>query len=88
MPQSSDTTKKKRKDTVKVPQKYLRENELLELTIASLEEEQEATAAAMEANASDVDELGKLYEKNEQLEQELSAAYERWEELSVIINGN
>lgn len=83
-----DTVKKKVKDTVRVPQKYLMESEELEMTIAVLEEEQEAIAKSMETSASDVAELSKLYERNQQLEQELMAAYERWEELALIVGGD
>lgn len=75
------------KDAKKVPQKYLKEYEELEAAIGNLEHSQEALAEEMDASASDVEKLGDLYSKSEALENDLSIAIERWEELSEIIGG-
>jgi len=75
------------KDTKKVPQKYLLEYEQLEVTIAKLEEAQSETAEAMISHASDIKQLGDIYDKNQELEEALMVCYERWEALTEIISG-
>mgnify|MGYP001819406106 CR=1 FL=1 len=73
------------KDKKKVPQKYLMEVEALEAKIIELEVAQEAIARDMEAYASDVEKLGDLYTKNDEIETNLMTHYERLEFLSDLI---
>ncbi len=75
------------RDIKKVPQKYLLEYEMLEVTIAELEEAQSETVEAMISHASDSKQLSDIYGKNQELEDALMSCYERWEALTKIISG-
>ena len=74
------------KDQKKVPQKYLMELEELEAKIIELETSQEAIAEDMETYASDIEKLGALYAKNEDIETSLLDLYERLEQLNDFID--
>jgi len=73
------------KDKKKVPQKFLIEVEAIEAKIVELEEVQVSIANDMEVYASDVEKLDDLYSRNEELETDLMAHYERLELLGELI---
>ncbi len=62
-----------------------RELNALERTIAGLEEKISLLDDAINANASDYLRLGELLAEKETLEGELATHYERWEELSLLL---
>lgn len=57
----------------------------IEERIMSLEGELEAVTKEIEISGSDFDKARDLYEKQQQLESDLEAAMERWEELSILV---
>ncbi|WP_412098000.1 ABC-F family ATP-binding cassette domain-containing protein [Halobacillus litoralis] len=62
-----------------------REWETIEDDIAELESQLEQVAEDVETHSSDSEKVQELYAKQEQVEQELEAKMERWEELSLIV---
>lgn len=69
----------------KLSYKEKRDWETIEDDIAALEEQLEQLAEDIETNASDSEKVQELYAKQEQVEQELEAKMDRWEELSEIV---
>ncbi|SER89403.1 ATP-binding cassette, subfamily F, uup [Gracilibacillus ureilyticus] len=59
--------------------------ETIEEVITSLEEELELIQSEIEAAGSDIGKINPLFEKQNDLEQQLEAKMERWEELSLLV---
>lgn len=62
-----------------------REWETIEDEIEALEKEVEAIIVAINAAADDVEKVQELYDRQQNLEEELMLKLERWEELSLIV---
>ncbi|RXJ00312.1 ABC transporter ATP-binding protein [Anaerobacillus alkaliphilus] len=57
----------------------------IEDRIAGLEEKKEALEAEIAASGSDIGKINELFAKQKQVEADLEAAMERWEELSLLV---
>lgn len=64
-----------------------REWETIEDTIAALEEKLEEIASQLESVGSDFEKAQKLTDEQQETEEQLEVAMERWEELSEIVEG-
>ncbi|RWZ58871.1 ABC transporter ATP-binding protein [Halobacillus fulvus] len=69
----------------KLSYKEKQEWETIEDEIAELEEELESIASEIEASGSDAGKAQELFQRQGEVEQDLEAKMERWEELSLIV---
>lgn len=80
--QEQQPRKEKKK---KLSYKEQQEWDQIEERIAALEEKKEALEAEIVAAGSDIGKINELFAKQKQVEADLDAAMERWEELSLLI---
>lgn len=80
--QDQQPRKEKKK---KLSYKEQQEWNQIEDQIAALEEKKEALEAEIVAAGSDIGKINELFAKQKQVEADLDAAMERWEELSLLI---
>src|SRR5699024_7283704 len=84
-PSKPKKEKEQPKKQVKLSYKDKKEWETIEDDIMKLEEKMETMKQTITEAGSDLDEVQRLYKEQQQLEEELEAKMERWEELTLLV---